>query len=650
MSFLFNCCSQNAEGDYLTQDIETETKISGKDRILRLNQQEYFSEYTKYFKTEEEKNIFENDTSTANDIFNLNKNNQLLNIKNSNLCVFCGGENCKYEDPSLYKNSAIRGLISDLFYDCIYASQRPSTALIKKYDLINSFKNNNIKLIVNCEIHGEHPNCGPNRGLEFESGYAYSPSLFIAENIDVLNCGYEEMTAPFTLDFMIDIVKKIAYVIKYENGRVLVHCHSGNGRTCLVIVCFLIYYFNLTAEEAIKEVRKKREKAINNDSQEEYCHKFEIYVNILKTVFTGKQIPIENHIKNQIDLDFNINNNINIPYMIKLYFNNKSSDIEANNNNISPDIVKIKCIPKILMICLDKIIQLKINNNLNNDVLYSILNGMNQITKEEINELGLIKKKINKNNWDLLTNNENLSIITELLFSWINENVKECISPKKINRLWNKCSKIFNNNINSANNTNNTNSSNDNTKNNSESTNKNNFEEFMRGNYPVKKNKIYEFMNIFKIIFSKTECEIIKYISIFLTFIYPRVTNEKKVSPDTIKEYKRFLFKFCFFLLGYNLDKVNALSDNKNLKEMNDVKKFILILEFFIFYSRKDEKKETNSNDNYFNNDWLANYLALKNEYESYELNNNDDIMLFLNEKPKIDFISVKYFFLIESK
>ncbi len=83
---------------------------------------------------------------------------------------------------------------------------------------------------------------------------------------------------------------------------------------------------------------------------------------------------------------------------------------------------------------------------------------------------------------------------------------------------------------------------------------------------------------------------------------------------------------------------------------MNDVKKFILILEFFIFYSRKDDKKVTNANDNFFNNDWLANYLALKNEYESYEINNNDDdIILFLKKKPKIDFISVKYFFLIES-
>ena len=644
MSFFFNCCSQNVDEYYTNQDIEVETKISGKDRILRINQQEFFPEYTKYFKLDEDKNIFENDTSSTNDIFNLNKTNQIFNIKNSNICVFCGGENCKYEDPSLYKNNAIRGLISDLFYDCIYASQRPSTVLIKRYDLINSFKKNNIKLIVNCEIHGEHPNCGPNRGLEPESGYSYSPSLFIAENIDVINCGFEEMTAPYTFDFIIDVVKNISYVIKYKKGRVLVHCHSGNGRTCLVIICFLIYYFNLSAEQAINEVRKKREKAVNNSAQEEYCNKFEIYVNIIKSIFTQKQIPIDNYIKYQMDLDYDFNkknSNINMLYIIESYFNKQISENEINTNNnisnINTEIINLKYIPKLIMICLDKIIKLKFKNNLNDDILYQILNGMNKITKEEVKELRLIKKELNENNWDSLTNNENILIITELLFSWINENVKECINPKKINRLWNKCAKLFT-----------TNMDNNNAKNN-DSTNKNIFDEFMRGNYPMRKNKIYEFMNIFETVFSKTECEIIKYLSIFFTHIYPKVNNEQIASADTIREYKRFLFKFCFFLLGYNLDKVNAISDNKNLKEMNDVKKFILILEFFIFYSNKDENKIKYNNDNYFTSDWLSNYMKLKNEYEEYEIKNNENIMIFLNEKPRVNFVSIKSFLLIDN-
>ena len=630
MSFLFNCCSQNEEGDYNIQDIEIEAKDSGRDRILRLSQQEYFPDYTKYFQNEGEKNIFENESST-NDFFNLNLNNQMFTIKNSNICMFCGGQNCKYEDPNLYDKCAIQGLISDLFYDCIYASQRPSTTLIKKYDLINSFKRNNIKLIVNCEIHGEHPNCGPNKGLEFDSGYSYSPSLFISEGIDVLNCGFEEMTAPFTLDFMIDVVKKISYIIKYKHGRVLVHCHSGNGRTCLVIVCFLIYYFNLSAEQAINEVRKKREKAIGNDSQDEYVHKFEIYCNILKDIFTERQISIENHIKHQIDLDYNFNKTQNIPNIISMFFENKNleNEVNTNINNISSDIIDIRYIPNIILICLDKIIQIKNKEGIKNENLYPILNGLNQISKEESKEISLIKREININNWQLLLENENLSIITEILFNWMNESVVHCINPKKIEKLWNKGNQLFNNNI-------------------QNSTPNNDFDEFMKGNSPKSKSRIIQFTKLFILIFSKTECEIIKYISIFLRFIYPIVTKEKMDSPDIIREYKRFIYKFCLFLLGYNLDKVNALSDKKNLREMNDVKRFILILEFFIFYSTNEEKP---TSQNYFNNDWLSNYLKLKAENEETEIKNmDDDILLFLNKKPKLDLISVKYFFIADNK
>jgi hypothetical protein len=129
--------------------------------------------------------------------------------------------------------------------------------------------------------------------------------------------------------------------------------------------------------------------------------------------------------------------------------------------------------------------------------------------------------------------------------------------------------------------------------------------------------------------------------------IYP-IVNTNNTSADLIREYKRFVYKLCFFLLGYNLDKVNAISDSKNLKEYIDAKRFIMILEFFIFYSSKDEKK-TNNQSNNFNNDWLSNFMMLKNEYEEREISSKNDIMLFLEKRPKNDLISVKYFFLAEN-
>ena len=63
---------------------------------------------------------------------------------------------------------------------------------------------------------------------------------------------------------MLDIVKKISYAIKCKNGKVFVHGHSADGRSCLVVACFAIFYLNKTAEETIKEIRKKRKDAINH--------------------------------------------------------------------------------------------------------------------------------------------------------------------------------------------------------------------------------------------------------------------------------------------------------------------------------------------------------------------------------------------------
>ena len=120
------------------------------------------------------------------------------------------------------------------------------------------------------------------------------------------------------------------------------------------------------------------------------------------------------------------------------------------------------------------------------------------------------------------------------------------------------------------------------------------------------------------------------------------------LSADIVQEYKRFVIKLSLFLLGYNLDKVNAFSNNKNLREMNDAKKFILILEFFIFYSHKDEKNKNQFS--YNNNDWISKYLQLKSEYENNDnIIKDDDIMLFLNKKPKNEIMSVKYFFIAEN-
>jgi hypothetical protein len=57
-----------------------------------------------------------------------------------NMCLFCEGVNCKSEDYAFAINSPIEGLNCNLVFNQIFASQRPSTCLIQKYNLIQRFK------------------------------------------------------------------------------------------------------------------------------------------------------------------------------------------------------------------------------------------------------------------------------------------------------------------------------------------------------------------------------------------------------------------------------------------------------------------------------------------------------------------------------
>jgi hypothetical protein len=137
------------------------------------------------------------------------------------LCFFCGGDSCKHENylknPNL--NNAITGLHSDFITDDIIASQRPSTVLINKFNLVKTFKELNIGIILNLQREGEHPDCGPNKILE-DSGFSYNPSQFLLEDIKVKLCGWKDMAVPHSVMFMLDIVKEMCVTIKETRKKV----------------------------------------------------------------------------------------------------------------------------------------------------------------------------------------------------------------------------------------------------------------------------------------------------------------------------------------------------------------------------------------------------------------------------------------------
>ena len=136
------------------------------------------------------------------------------------MCFFCGGDSCKHENHLKNRNNnAITGLHSDFITDDIIASQRPSTILINKYNLVKTFKELNIGLILNLQREGEHPDCGPNKNLE-QSGFSYNPSQFLVEDIKVKLSGWKDMAVPDSVLFMLDIVKEMCITIKEARKKV----------------------------------------------------------------------------------------------------------------------------------------------------------------------------------------------------------------------------------------------------------------------------------------------------------------------------------------------------------------------------------------------------------------------------------------------
>ena len=73
-------------------------------------------------------------------------------------------------------------------------------------------------MIVNLQLQGEHPYCG--HELDPVSGFSYDPQIFISENIKCKNPGWKDMSAPDSLNFMINIVKEMSKTIKEEGKKV----------------------------------------------------------------------------------------------------------------------------------------------------------------------------------------------------------------------------------------------------------------------------------------------------------------------------------------------------------------------------------------------------------------------------------------------
>lgn len=389
---------------------------------------------------------------------------QFFTFKDRFMCLFCGGKNCKHE---IYSNNErgvfITGLHSDLITNDIIASQRPSTSLIVKYNIIKQMKEKKIGMIINLQREGEHPYCGPNE-LEKESGFTYLPQDFISNGIDVLLCGWKDMQVPDSMYHMLNIVKEMHEVVYKRHRKVLIHCHAGYGRTGVLIACYMLFTSQKTVNQVVGEIRRIRKGCIQKKSQMEYCHRFYSYISKGRTVFSKERRQVDYYLYNQnmfmleYELeDRKIEEYKHIPRLlldvmdrvnqyVKKNINSNMKNQTGDTNPTNPiQILEIKGKEN------NQSEILTLNKNTNNiksiittnhiisiTDLYNVLIGNSEWSSSSESLLSFFKNSINQGNWYVINTFSNLDIIIELVWDWLDESVDLILQPEKLILLFNE--------------------------------------------------------------------------------------------------------------------------------------------------------------------------------------------------------------------
>ena len=393
---------------------------------------------------------------------NQNKNSICRCLKDKFICFFCGGKNCKDENflKNVNKPNAIHGLNSNFITENIIAGQRLSDVLIKKFNLIEKFKKLNIGLIINLQREGEHPFCGPNKLNNF--GYSYNPSFFTSDDINVKFFGWKETKTLLSINFILEIIKAMCNTIINNKQVIYIHSHSGNGRTAVIIACYLLYTTNKSVDCVIKEIISKRKESFENKGEIKNIQVFKDFLDDSRIIF-GKKEKIDVYLKRQEDLLFG--------YEANLY----------------------GFIPKIITRTLEEIIRIKLKYKIDNVSIIKIIKGVYMEWNNDLeNILFLIKKFLNRNDWGLFDSNENLILFVELLFDFCEDSTYFIINPEKTEQL---ISQDF-------------------------------FKKFFENNFLMTIQKKVNFLNLIKKIYYGYEFAIIIQIAFFCANLYEKTTNE----------------------------------------------------------------------------------------------------------------------------
>ncbi|KAJ3379794.1 Protein tyrosine phosphatase domain-containing protein 1 [Entophlyctis sp. JEL0112] len=348
-------------------------------------------------------------------------------------CFFCGGHSCKYEDYTQWAGdpahpNAFDGLYSNWITPEILATQRLSTRLIQKFNLISVFLSHNIRAVFNLQLPGEHATCGD--GLDPRNSlWAYEPEDLMNEGISHYPFGWPDLDVP-TNSHMLKIVQVLSHELNTLKYRVAVHCHAGLGRTGLTIACYLVYQHNLDPSDAVALVRTNRPGSIQNTKQQGFVHSFQEYIKNLKCVF-----PLPNasdKMNDCVDEDERVNDiKIYLPRLLTKSGLKETKSVtltEIIENQRSflhgEDLRQLWNVPKIIVLLSQGICRIsKSNNNYNIELCGQICSF--DTSKKPEDELREIMTEFNDGNWNLIgffdrfPLEKSQKLLVELLLFWI---------------------------------------------------------------------------------------------------------------------------------------------------------------------------------------------------------------------------------------
>ena len=211
------------------------------------------------------------------------------------------------------------------------------------------------------------------------------------------------------------------------------------------------------------------------------------------------------------------------------------------------------------------ILSLRDRKIVNDITIIKALNGTFAIKDNIETYLSPLMNNINNGNWYVIKSYEDVNLLTELLYKWMNHNVKHCINIENIDKLFS----IGEFNLNSE-----------------------------------------ESIKIVEKTLTRYEIEIIKYISDFVSHF-----NDEDLYGDICLMRE----KLCIYLFGYSIDEAN------NDKISTNVERLIQLMDYFKKYTKIAMDMSNQSEDVFIDNQ--ENEKALHDVYmvlSNYFNNNNE--------------------------